>query len=78
MKKEAIKIQFEKKAQAILSDGSRGVWSEVRKIKGKKGKMACSMNGCNDNDDIAINFQTNKWNCITVPYNASEMKSIDK
>ena len=38
-------------AQSILSDGSRGVWPEVRKITGKKGKMACSMDGCNDNDN---------------------------
>ena len=66
IEKEAIKIQFEKKAPAILSDGSRGVWSEVRKIKGKKWKMACSMNGCNDNDDIANIFsdkQIELYNC---------------
>ena len=52
--------------EIVLSDGSRGVWPEVRKIKWKKRKMACSMDGCNDNDDIAIYFQTNIWNCITL------------
>ena len=66
IEKEATKVQSEKMAQSILSDGSRGVWPEVRNIKGKKGKMACSMDGCNDNDDIANIFQTNIWNCITL------------
>ena len=66
IEKEATKIQSEKMAQSILSDGSRCVWPEVRKIKGKKGKMACSMDDCNDNDDIANIFQRNIWNCITL------------
>ena len=65
-------------AQSILSDGSRGVWPEVRKIKGKKGKMACSMDGCNDNDDIA-NIFSDKYVELynSVSYDTSEMKSIE-
>ena len=65
-------------AQSILSDGSRGVWSEVRKIKGEKGKMACSMDGCNDNDDIANIFSDKYMELYnSVTYDTSEMKSIE-
>ena len=64
--------------QTILSDGSRGVWPEVRKIKRKKGKMACSMDGCNDNDDIANIFSEKYMELYnSVPYDTSEMKSIE-
>ena len=78
IEKEATKIQSEKMAQSILSDGSRGVWPEVRKIKGKKGKMACSMDGCNDNDDIANIFSEKYMELYnSVPYDTSEMKSIE-
>ena len=75
--KEATKIQSKKMGQSILSDGSRGVWPEVRKIKWKKGKMACSIDGCNDNDDIA-NIFSDKYieSYNSVPYDTSEMKSI--
>ena len=61
-----------------MSDGSRGVWPEVRKIKGKKGKKACSMDGCNDNDDIANIFSDKYMELYnSVPYDTSEMKSIE-
>ena len=64
-------------AQAILSDGSRGVWPIVRKIKRKKEKIACSMDNCNDNDDIA-NILSDKYADLynSVPYNASEILCI--
>ena len=75
---EATKIQSEKMAQSILSDGSRGVWPEVRKIKGKNGKIACSMDGCNDNDDIANMFSDKCMELYnSVPYDTSEIKSIE-
>ena len=78
IEKETTKIQSEKMAQSILSDGSRGVWPEVRKIKGKKGKMACSMDGCNDNDDIANIFSEKYMELYnSVPYDTSKMKSIE-
>ena len=78
IEKEATKIQSEKMAQSILSGGSRGVWPEVRKIKGKKGKMACSMDDCNDNDDIANIFSEKYMELYnSVPYDTSEMKSIE-
>ena len=65
-------------AQSILSDGSSGLWPEVKKIKGKKGKMASSMDGCNDNDDIANIFSDKYMELYnSVPYNTSEMKSIE-
>ena len=40
--------------------------------------MACSMDGCNDNDDIA-NILSEKYMELynSVPYDTSEMKSIE-
>ena len=40
--------------------------------------MACSMDSCNDNEDIA-NIILNKYMELynSVPYNASEIKSIE-
>ena len=40
--------------------------------------MACSMDGCNDNDDIANIFSDKYMELYnSVPYDASEMKSIE-
>ena len=44
----------------------------------KKGKMACDMDGCNDNDDIANIFSGKYMELYnSMPYDASEMKSIE-
>ena len=66
IEKEATKIQSEKMAQSILSDGSRGVWPEVRKIKGKKGKWHAVWMVVMIMMILLIYFQTNIWNCITL------------
>ena len=51
---------------------------KLEKLKGKKGKMACSMDGCNDNDDIANIFSDKYMELYnSVPYDTSEMKSIE-
>ena len=40
--------------------------------------MACSMDGCNDNDDIANIFSEKYMKLYnSVPYDTSEMKSIE-
>ena len=66
IEKEATKIQSEKMAQSILSDGSRGVWPEVRKIKGKKGKWHAVWMVVMIMMILLIYFQRNIWNCITL------------
>ena len=56
-------------AQAILSDGSRGVWPEVRKIKRKIKENGIIMDGCNANDDIANVFSDKYMELYnSVPY----------
>ena len=51
---------------------------KLEKLKGKKGKWPCSMDGCNDNDDIA-NIVSDKYMELynSVPYDTSEMKFIE-
>ena len=47
---------------------------ELEKLKGKKGKW----HGCNDNDDIANIFSDKYMELYnSVPYDTSEMKSIE-
>ena len=66
IEKKATKIQSEKMAQAILSNGSRGVWPEVRKNKGKTGKWHAVWMVVIIMMILLIYSQTNIWNCITL------------
>ena len=52
----AAKIQSDKISQAILSEGSRGMWPETSRNKGKKKKngIQYGLDGCNDNNDITM------------------------
>ena len=62
-------------AQSILSDGSRGVWPKLEKLKGKKGKWHAVWMVVMVMMILLIYFQTNIYN--SVPYDTSEMKSIE-
>ena len=51
---------------------------KLEKLKGKKRKMACSMNGCNNNSDIANIFPDKCMKLYnSVPYEAPEMNLLN-
>ena len=51
-------------SDAIMSDKAHEFWSEIRKLKVHNTVISNSIDGCNDNDDMAPCDTTYKrWNC---------------
>ena len=71
-------IQSEKMAHALMSNNSRDVWSEVRKVKGRNSKISSNADGSCDSKEITDLFfekYTHLYN--SVPYNIDDMHAIE-
>ena len=76
--RNASKIKSEKIAEAMLSNNSRDMWSEVKKMKGRNSKLTCSIDDCSDSNDIANIFSSKYMELYnSVPYDVDEMKKIE-
>ena len=77
LKRDHDKVRMEKMADSLLSDKSRDMWAEIRKLKGHSSKMACSIDGCYDNDDI-VNVFSDKYMSLynSVPFDSDDMCAI--
>ena len=65
-------------ADALLSNTSRDMWSEVRKVKGRNSMMVCTIDDMSDSVSIASMF-SNKYNMLfnSDSYDTNEMKTIE-
>ena len=50
-------------AEALISNRSRDSWSEVKRMKGRSRKSACTIDGVNGDKDIAVLF-SDKYNTL--------------
>ena len=71
-------IKSEKKAYAVVSNNSRDLWSEVRKVKGRNSKISRNVDGSCDSKEITELF-TEKYKHLynSVPYNIDDMHAIE-
>ena len=55
--------------EALISNRSRDLWSEVKRMKGRSRKSACIIDGVNGDKDIADLF-SDKYNTLynSVPF----------
>lgn len=69
VKQNVDKIKMEKMADAIVSNNSRNLWQEVKKIKGSRNLVPACIDGINTSDGIAQMF-SDKYNDLynSVPY----------
>ena len=56
LKRAKTRMRTEKMAEALISNRSRDVWSEVERMKGRSRKSACIIDGVNGDKDIADLF----------------------
>ena len=64
-------------AEALISNRSRDLWSEVKRMKGRSRKSACIIYGVNGDKDIADLF-SDKYNTLynSVPFDNDDMLRI--
>ena len=70
-------MRTEKMAEALISNRSRDLWSEVKRMKGRSRKSACIIDGVNGDKDIADIF-SDKYNTLynSVPFDNDDMLRI--
>ena len=75
--REQDEIRMERMATAILQSNHRDLWKEVKKIKGWGNIVPTSIDGLNDENDIAELF-SKKYNELynSVPFDHTEMHHI--
>ncbi len=78
LERSSSKIRMEKMAEALVSNSSRDMWSEVKRLKGRSSKLACSIDGASDDSGIA-NLFSEKYDALynSVPYDQDEMLTIE-
>ena len=71
-------LEVKKIANAMLSDRSRDMWSELKKMKGSGSKLSCSIDGKSDSTDI-VNVFSDKYRTLynSVPYGIEQMNHIE-
>lgn len=76
--KNANTLRAEKMANALLSNNSRDMWSEVRKMKGRNCKIAGSVDNCRDDAGI-VGIFSDKYKDLynSVPYDVNDMSDIN-
>ena len=77
LKRDETRMRTEKIADALISNRSRDLWSEVKRRKGRSRKSACTIDGVNDDKDIADLF-SDKYNTLynSVPFDNDDMLHI--
>jgi hypothetical protein len=74
VRKNEDSIVRQRVADAILNDGGRNFWSEIKRIRHNKGGVPNSVDGLTDVKDIAQLFAAKYRELYTsVPYDKSEM-----
>ena len=65
-------------ANAVVSNNSRDVWSEVRKVNGRNSKISSNVKGSCDSKEITELF-SEKYKHLynSVPYNIDDMHAIE-
>ena len=63
--------------EVLISNRSRDLWSEVKRMKGRSRKSACTIDGVNGDKDIADIF-SEKYNTLynSVPFDKDDMLCI--
>ena len=71
-------FHLEKIAHAVVSNNSRDLWSEVRKVKGRNSKISSNVDGSCDSKEITELF-SEKYKHLynAVPYNVEDMHTIE-
>ena len=71
-------IQSGKMDHALMSNHSRNLWSEVRKVKGRNSKISSNVDGSCDSKKITELF-SEKYKHLynSVPYNIDDMHAIE-
>ena len=71
-------IQSEKMVHAVVSNNSRDLWSEVRKVKGRNSKISSNADGFCDSKEITELF-SEKYKHLynSLPYNIDDMHAIE-
>ena len=65
-------------AHAVVSNNSRDLWSEVRKVKGRNSKISSNVDGSCDSTEITELFSEKYKHFIySVPYNIDDMHAIE-
>lgn len=77
VKRDEESIVRERVANAMLNDGGRNFWSEIKRMRGNKAGVSRTVDGLTDADSIANLFADKYRELYTsVPYNESEMQDI--
>jgi hypothetical protein len=77
IRKDEESIIRERVASALLEDGGRNFWSEIKRIRSKKENVSRSVDGLSEADSIAKLFAAKYRELYTsVPYNEIEMQEI--
>ena len=63
LKRDETRMRTEKMSEALISNRSRDLWSEVKRMKGRSRKSACTVDGVNSDKDIADLF-SDKYNIL--------------
>ena len=79
VKRNSDKLRMERMADAIVSNNSRDLWGEVKRIKGSNSTVASNIDGCSNNEDIAQLF-CNKYDDLynSVSYDSHKMYLLEK
>ena len=65
-------------AHALMSNNSRDIWSEVRKVKGRNSMISSNVDGSCDSKEITELFSEKyKHVYCSVPYNIDDMHAIE-
>ena len=77
LKRAVTRMRPEKMAEALISNSSRDLWYEVKRMKGRSRKSACIIDGVNGDKDIADLF-CDKYNTLynSVPFDNYDMLRI--
>ena len=77
LKRAETRMRTKKMAEALISNRSRDLWSEVKRMKGRSRKSACIIDGVNGDKDIADLF-SDKYNTLytSFPFDNDDMLRI--
>ena len=73
LRRAKTRMRTEKMAEALISNRSRELWSEVKRMKARSRKSACTIDGVNGDKDIADKYNT-LYN--SVPFDNYDMLRI--
>ena len=78
LKRDETRMRTKQMAEALISNRSRDLWSEVKRMKGRSRKSACTIDGVNGGKDIADLF-SDKYNILydSVPFDNDKILVLD-